>query len=911
MGDAPDDLGFAALDALLDRALALDDEARAEFIDSLGEPQRQELEQLLRQAGSGSLDRFRDSIQATVVRAETGSGAALESIDGWQLKREIGSGGTGQVFYAERHEAGDGADPFVQRAALKVLWSHYVASQFKDRFLRERRILASIDHPGLARFLDGGLLDDGRPWFAMEYVDGDHILEYAAPLPVDQRLALFLAVADTIDHAHQRLIVHRDIKSQNILVDELGHPRVLDFGIARLIGDFERKDLTRAQGTPLTLQYASPEQVTGRSIAVASDVYQLGLLLYEMLSGKKPYDIDASSLRDSVVTICTQDPAAPSSHVASIDRDLDAIVLKALRKKPSDRYSSAAAMADDVRRYLAGRPISARPQSNWYVLTCFLRRNALASSIALVSVLALAAATAFSLQQAADARAEASRSRATQEILAEVFEQADPFGEGGSNVSLADALVRAQPSIDARVANDPRLAWEVNKTLAGIFTNLDMLDHERQAFEAAWDAALALDGDNEAERFFAIAGIGNILVRTDPAEGLEFFAENLPAAPSGERGAAEWLSAKYAETSAYLRLRDMDKVDQGAAHMARVAREFGIDSPRTLGRIDQFLAGGARRAGEIDAADAHWASAVDNMRRADAPLALAVTLSNYALHYGMTERYDESARAFEESIDIFRNHETDNTSHANVLRTYAGLLFRMRQPEEAIAALDEALSILDPAEQRYAYFVAQQTRASFAFSSANAELAFAAISEGLKPAIEGFGVESDVTSRMLPVFSRLLLFASRTQDAARLVGVTDATLCNDPAALARAVEIESARIADTPATETARDALRQKIATLDESAAAGTLRDLQIEAAMADYLDQPHVFLDLLDQHRFAVALNALSDGRHPGVKAEFDRLQSQQRDAAEMLSSGEGRVRLQRLLDALHPDSSGPCENF
>ena len=900
------DLSFAALDALLERALEFDETESAAFLDSLEPIRRDALIELLQESASGSLARFGNSIQAAIRREDFAADGTKTTIGDWQLVREVGSGGTGQVFYAERHEASEGTEPFVQRAAIKVLWSYRVASQFRERFLRERRILASLDHPGLARFLDGGLLEDGRPWYAMEFVDGEDIVSYAKSLSVDERLSLFLAVADTIDYAHQRLIVHRDIKPQNILVDERGEPRVLDFGIAGLLGEYENRELTLAKGAPLTLQYASPEQVTSAPIAVSSDVYQLGLLLYEVLAQQKPYALDGVPLRDAVATISQHVPPAPGSVNRELPRDLDAIVGKALRKEPGERYSSAAALAVDVRRFVEGRPVSARPPSKLYVLRCFLRRNALVSVITAVSFVALAAATVFSLQQAAEARAEASRSRATQEILADVFEQADPFGEGGANITLADALIRAQPAIAARVANDPQLAWEVNRTLAGIFTNLDMLELERQAFEAAWDAARRLDGDNEAERFVAIAGIGNILVRTDPAEGVAFFAEHLPAAPSSKRGAVEWLSAKYAETSAYLRLRDTDKVDEGAKAMASVADTFEVDAPRTLGRIDQLQAGAARRAGDVDAADAHWDSAVANMRRADAPLALAVTLSNYALHYGMTGRFDASAAAFEESLDIFRSHETDNTSHANVLRTYAGLLFRMRQPERAQAALDEALAILDPAEQAYAVFVAQLERANFAFASGNIDVAFDAIAEGLGIGATAFGPDADVTRRILPVFARLLLFAGRTSDAARLIGVGDTALCGNDARLADDVERASSRLADSPQTEAAREALQEETDALRVAAAGGALAVAEVDAAMAGYRGQSHVFLDPLDRHRFIAALSTLSAGDNGELRAEHERLRLMAADAARLFESGSGSVRLQRLLQAAGVNAGG-----
>lgn len=903
-----EDLSFSALDDLLDRALALDGAAREDFLATLGPGQREALTALLKKTSLDAFGRVEAAVGLTLGRQASPTNFSAENTGDWQLGQEIGSGGTGQVFYAERRETREGADTFVQRAAIKILWSHQVESQFQQRFLRERRILASIDHRGLARFLDGGLLKDGRPWFAMEYVDGRDIIEHTRELPIRERLLLFLEVADTIDHAHQRLIVHRDIKPQNILVDALGNPRILDFGIAGLLGELESTELTRAQGTPLTLQYASPEQITGGVVAVASDVYQLGLLFYEMLAGQKPYLVSDRSLRESIEQICSHEPPAPSRHNPALEKDLDAIAFKALRKASTERYASAAAMADDVRRFAEGRPITARRQSNWYVWYCFLRRNVFASAIAIAAVASLALATAFSLNQASQAREEAERSRATQEILAEVFEQADPFGEGGANITLADALVRAKPLIEARVSEDPRLAWEVNRTLAGIFTNLDLLELEKEAFRAAWDAAKALDGDNEPERLFAIAGLGNILVRTDPTEAIEFFAEHLPDSPSSKRGAEEWLSAKYAETSALLRLRENARAARGASDMARVAREFGVDAPRTRGRIDQLLAGAARRAGDTAGADRHWASAVENMRRADAPLALAVTLSNYALHYGMTGRYETSAAAFEESVDIFRNHATDNTSHANVLRLYAGLLFRMRRPEDAQTALDEALAILDPKEQGYAYFIAQLSRANMAFASEDVTTAFDAITEGLDVGVPAFGRDSEVTLRMLPVFARLLLFAGRTGDAARLVGIGDERFCTAEATLAGEVERISSELADAPDTESARRSLSRGI---DAVTGEGKLGAAEVDAALADYYAHRHVFLDPLDRFRHLAALNELSREPNVVIQSELSRLQFLKGKTERMLEGGEQGVRLQRVLGAVGLGPEGLCQDF
>ncbi len=913
MADEPDStLGFAALDALLDQALDLDGAARTAFLEDLDPPQRDAVAALLRNVGFEELTRISTAARNVLERdVEDRSVSDLQAGD-WQIVRELGSGGTGQVFYAERRERSatsdeDGDSGFVQCAAIKILWAHRVGSQFRERFLRERRILASIDHPGLARFLDGGWLDDGRPWFAMEYVDGVDIVEFSSSMSIDDKLALFVAVADTIDYAHRRLIVHRDIKPQNILVDPLGRPRVLDFGIARILGEFDEKELTRMQGTPVTLKYASPEQVTGGSIDVASDVYQLGLLLYGVLAGKQPYEIDETSLQNAIDTICREIPAAPSTFDRTIDSDVDAIVDKALRKNPADRYPSVASMADDIRRFREGRPITARPPSNWYVLTRFVRRNAIPVSVLTGSVFALSLATLFSIDRANKARAEAQRSLATQQILASVFEQADPFGEGGAEITLADALVRAKPFISERVAGDPRLAWEVNKTLAGIFTNLDLLDMEREALEAAWDAALSLPGSNEGEVLFAVSGIGNTLVRTDPAAGVEFLAEHLPASPQTAEGAVEWLSGKYAEVSALLRLRDDERADTGARQMAQVAQAFEIDAPRTLGRIDQLLAGAARRAGDMDVADEYWVSAVANMRRAETPLGLAVTLSNQALHWGMTERYAKAEAAFQESVSIFQTHAPDNTSYANVLRLYAGLQFRTHRADEALETLQQSLSILDPNRQGYAYFVAQLARANFAFAAHELDTAYAAIEQGISVALVAFGAGSDITQRMFPVLLKLLVFADKTHEAAWLAGTSDGLLCTDDGRRLAAIDQTVRRLAREPDTQAARETVWEAIDRATQLAGEGMLDRASYVQAYEAFQGGQDVFFDALDRYQMLLAL----EGIEP--PADFEKPRALNEDLLRLRRLKEHARRLldgrsSGLLTAIRPGMAQAC---
>jgi serine/threonine-protein kinase len=884
--DGPD---FAALDALLDQALELEGEARTSFVESLPPEEREALTALLRQSGSDALARLAGAVDSALP---TIAGDDADTAGGWRLIREIGSGGMGQVFYAERRVTGpsmhpdgtagaDSAGDYLQRAAVKLLWAHRVTPQFKSRFYRERRILASIDHPGLARFLDGGLMDDGRPWFAMEYVDGKDAVSWCEDRPIAARLEIFVRICETVQYAHQRLIVHRDLKPQNVLVDENDQPRLLDFGVARLIDDSDEERLTRTQGTPLTLLYASPEQVRAQPVDVASDVYQLGLLLYEMLTGRPAHDLADKSLEQSIASICETEPVPPSARVPEVHRDLDAVIGRALDKTPSRRYASAAALSEDVRRYLAGRPVTARPQSLGYVAWRFVQRNAALVGISAVSVLALAGATVFSMQMAREAREEAERSRVTQSILADLFRQADPFGDGGADVTLAEALVKSKPAIDARIAGDPRLAWEVNRTLADIYASLDLLELELEAVEAAAAAAERLDGDNETERLFAIAGKANILARTDPREAVAYVEAELPPEPSSEAAAVNWLSAKYAEVSAWIRLRDDDRADAGARRMAEVAEAFDVQAPRTLGRINQLLAGVARRAGDLPAADAHWQLAVDYLRQANQPAGYAVTLSNMALHYGMTGRYEASEAAFLEALEVFREAAPDAVQRANILRLYAGLLFRMGRPDESLAALDEALVILAAQEEGYAYFVAQDNYAQFSLVTGDADGTLDAIEGGLEVAVPAYGPDGDVTRRMLPTFARLLVFGGRDETAGRLLRLEEAVLCGDAAARVDAVIAEAEVIADVPDLAASRKTIAAAIAAADPGSGGVT-------EAVTGYREHQHTFLDALDHWQYLRALERLAEQAGEPLPADL---------AARLADVEARRVAAVRLL--------------
>ena len=349
------------------------------------------------------------AIAAPILEAAAAlSGPLPDRIGAFRVVREIGRGGMGRVFLGERAE-GD----FEQRVALKLI--QHGAPGIVRRFVEERRILALLEHPGIARLIDGGITANGLPYFAMELVEGGEPIDRycdARDLTIDQRVDLFINVCDAVSYAHQRLVIHRDLKPSNILVKPDGQVKLLDFGIAKLLGRQQSaSDLTRTEYQALTPEFAAPEQVRGESVSTTTDVYSLGVLLYLLLAGQRPYDLRRKSPGEIERIICTEVPAKPSSSApAGLQRelrgDLDLIVMTALQKPEARRYQSPAALAQDLQRFRQGRPILARPDSARYRLGKFLRRNRTPVTIGAAAATALVAATVFSVVQMREAQAQ-------------------------------------------------------------------------------------------------------------------------------------------------------------------------------------------------------------------------------------------------------------------------------------------------------------------------------------------------------------------------------------------------------------------------------------------------------------------------------------------------------------------------
>ena len=441
------------LSPLLDALLELEPAAREQSLASLREDDpalAAELQALL-ELEEGEEDFLSGSVVSQLPLARAGA-----HIGPYRLERMLGEGGMGQVWLASR---ADGL--YQRRVALKLLRPGLADPNLRLRFTRERQILARLEHAHIARLLDAGISADQQPYLALEYVDGEPTTDWCrlrAP-PVDARLRLFLQVCEAVSHAHANLIVHRDLKPSYILVTPLEEVRLLDFGIAKLLDTPEAAtESTRTGVRAFTLHYAAPEQVRGEPVTTMTDVYSLGVVLYEMLSGTKPYRLKRRSDAEWEEAILSADPARPSVALQRNDPetgsapgpqarrdarriagDLDNIVLKALSKRPEHRYPSVEAMAQDVRRHLDGKPVRARPQSLAYRARKFLGRHRWALGTGAAIALVLVAALAIVAWQAQQAVQQAARARALQSFMVGLFENAGS-APGGANIDIRRLL---------------------------------------------------------------------------------------------------------------------------------------------------------------------------------------------------------------------------------------------------------------------------------------------------------------------------------------------------------------------------------------------------------------------------------------------------------------------------------------
>ncbi|MFK2877549.1 protein kinase domain-containing protein [Rhodanobacter hydrolyticus] len=480
----------------------------------------------------------------------SGSDAQVDAPRHYRLVRRVGEGGMGVVYLAERED-----DGFTQQVALKVLNASAIGSPtLLERFVRERQLLARLEHPGIARLLDGGVLTDGQPFLAMEYIEGERIDAWCAHrgLALRERVQLFLKVCAAVEYAHRNLVIHRDLKPANILVDAQGEPRLLDFGIARLIDEQAIESTLTVTGQhALTLAYASPEQIEQQPLTTAVDVYGLGMVLYQMVAGRRPWQHISTPHQLSQAIVAGE--IVPPSRSAKtgdgtrypVPADIDAIVLKALRRQAGERYASVAALAADLRNWLAQRPVAARRGQRLYRTRRFLQRNRwplAAAAALLLSVLVGLFASLYSLHQARLQQRLAEQRQLQLERMVR-FQQSmyDSVDIG----AMGHAVVAAtQQQVGAALASTPAPA--ADDALTKAFASVQATDIAREAMDGyvightldgldhAFPDAPLLDADLRQSLARALLGIGSYAHAAD--ELRKVFAVRAKLLPADDRG---------------------------------------------------------------------------------------------------------------------------------------------------------------------------------------------------------------------------------------------------------------------------------------------------------------------------------------------------------------------------------------
>lgn len=431
-----------------------------------------------------------------------------ERVGPYRVVEPLGRGGMGAVLLAERADG-----QFEQRVALKLIRGGAASEQIVRRFQSERQILARLQHPHIARLLDGGLTDDGRPYFAMEYVDGVPLDEYCDTndCTVEERIRLVVTVCDAVQYAHRRPLVHRDLKPSNILVTDEGVVKLLDFGIAKVLSDDGAPaagTLTQTGHAVMTPAYAAPEQLRRGPVTTATDVYALGVVLYELLAGRRPHDLSGCTPAEIERTVCEQPPDPPSA-VAPPERrralrgDLDVIVMKALRTEPERRYASADQLADDLERYRKGRPVAARPDTAGYRARTFVRRHRRGVTAAIGVITLIAALMGFYTVQLAQerdrAQVEAATAAQVVDFLQDVFESSDPTQAMGDTVPVATVLERGVRRIDTELETQPAVQARLLDVIGEVYLNLGRFDEAQPLLERSLDVRREMFGERHAD----------------------------------------------------------------------------------------------------------------------------------------------------------------------------------------------------------------------------------------------------------------------------------------------------------------------------------------------------------------------------------------------------------------------------
>lgn len=671
-----------------------------------------------------------------------------ERVGPYRIIRRLGSGGMGTVYLAERADG-----QFEQTVALKLVKRGMDTEAVVGRFQFERQILARLNHPNIARLLDGGVHDDGRPYFVLEYVKGEAITDYcdARALTVRERLALFEHVCVAVAYAHRNLIVHRDLKPSNILVargtgtlasdDErrgkrrsrpdpnLLQVKLLDFGIAKLLGGGD-DDMTRTGDRILTPAYAAPEQTRGEAVTTATDVYGLGVVLYELLTGRRPND-DVELERPSVAVTRRRESAGaarlvitptgiahlrattPEKLQRQLRGDLDTIVMKALRPEPDRRYASGENLLADLRAFSRNLPVAAQPESAGYRLRKYMRRHRVgvaATAAAIIIGVMLIGFYTFRLEDERDrARFEAEKSEQVSAFLASLFAIADPAASGGADVTARELLDEGAERIDRELASQPLVRSEMKQLMGEVYTSIGSYDEAEELLEQTLNLRREENGTESVEVGETLVALGLLYERQgryQEGASVQKHAVDIllrhvdPEAPTRTSEPARLL-ADALHGLAFMHLRLGEYADaEGNIREALKLKEtvIGDDDPsyayslNILGDVLTFL-------DRYDEAEAVHLRALEMRRRhlGDAHLDVAYTLHNLAATMRNMERWADAERYYREALAVWRRHYGyDHQESANTLSQLAfvvGMQDRYNESDSLQqAALDMAIA---------------------------------------------------------------------------------------------------------------------------------------------------------------------------------------------------------------------------
>lgn len=647
----------------------------------------------------------------------------------YRFVRKLGSGGMGDVWLAERAD-----DEYQQRVAIKLVRPGLFSAQLQGRLRMERQILASLQHPNIARLLDGGRAADGTPYLVLEYIDGEPIDVYCdrRRLSITERIRLVQQVCSTVHYAHQNLVVHRDLKPNNILITQDGVPKLLDFGIAKLLDTRHSSStlaVTHFGYRVMTPSHASPEQIRGDLITTASDIYVLGLLLYDLIAGRKPYQFEGSSLSDMERIVCEHEPPAPSVAIAHLERDspemlddiatcrsttparlkreisgeLDNIVMMAMHKNAARRYGSAEQFASDLERYLDGKPVIATHDTWAYRSGKFVRRHLGAVAAVCLAVLMLAVfatVTFLQSQRIAVERdlANLERTRAEQisSFLVQLFELSDPSKTRGDQVTARELLDIGARRVSVGLADQPETRATLLGTIGNVYGSLGLYGDSKTVLEDALKSQIEANGPKHPQVAVAKRALAEALIEQDQfdrARQLLDEALQMQRESFGDRSIA---SAPTLLSLARLAQRQgrLDDAHNAYSDALELYREHGQqDSLPFAAALNEF-AGLHSYRGEYTEASRLYRSALDISRRIlgnDHP-EVAMHVHNLAVALHMQGSLAEAEPLYVESVELLKKIYGERHPHTlDALSNFGRFLHRRGDFQRAEGILTAAV----------------------------------------------------------------------------------------------------------------------------------------------------------------------------------------------------------------------------